>query len=160
MNPNCRLLVTVAAAIACGCSRSKPAPVASPPPATPSATLNRRTTSGAIAVNNLDAQIIAQQSLFDRTHSTAAGAALVDMYAERAQFIGVMEDYDTAYDLSVKLVEQHPDDGAAHLALASALNCLHRFKDALAECDVALAHKAEADKVQLLKAWIDGGYPQ
>ena len=144
------LSLIVLGATACKREAPKPQPVAAvvaqaKPP-------RFRTTSGELAVGSLDGQIRTAEKALARTGDIAVGAQLVDLYGERAQFLGTLEDYDRALALSAQLVRDHPNDGAAHLARASALNCLHRFGEVLTELDLALAEKAKADSVELLRA--------
>ena len=105
------------------------------------------TTSGHIAVANLNAQVIGLTAQLDRTRSaqggtallTATGAApLVDLLLLRGQVLGRVADYERAADLAEALVRDAPDDGTAQLARARTRSTFHRFPEALADLDAAV----------------------
>jgi tetratricopeptide (TPR) repeat protein len=108
--------------------------------------LELSTTSGAIAVVNLHAQI---DSLAARAHLAASGhaaaaplsvaeaAVLVDLLTLRGHVLGRIVDYERAAELAERLVRDAPDDGTALLARARARATFHRFSEALADLEAA-----------------------
>jgi tetratricopeptide (TPR) repeat protein len=102
------------------------------------------TTSGVIALTNLQAQIDAMVARRHGARSRQAAAApsavaeqalLVDLLLLRGQVLGRIADYERAADLAQVLVRDAPDDGAAWLARARTLATFHRFPDALTDLD-------------------------
>jgi len=104
------------------------------------------TTSGGIAVANLNAQI---DGLTARLHSAGSTRAavevltaavltpLVDLLLLRGQVLGRISDYERAAGLAEALVREAPDDGAAWLARARTQATMHCFAQALADLDAA-----------------------
>jgi len=106
------------------------------------------TTSGAIAVVNLHAQIdgLAARAL---PASSAPGSSaadwlvLIDLLTLRGQVLGRIADYERAAELAEQLVRGGgaggggADDGAALPARARTRATFHRFADALADLDAA-----------------------
>jgi tetratricopeptide (TPR) repeat protein len=98
------------------------------------------TTSGAIAVVNLHAQIDGRAARADRL-------ALIDLLTLRGQVLGRIADYERAAELAEQLVRGGRADGgaanggagggAALLARARTRATFHRFADALADLDAA-----------------------
>ncbi len=104
------------------------------------------TTSGSIAVSNLDAQIGGMLARIHRARSAQEAAGfltaadttpLVDLLLLRGQVLGRICDYERAVRLAEALVRDVPDDGAAWLTRAKTLATLHRFAEALADLDSA-----------------------
>jgi tetratricopeptide (TPR) repeat protein len=103
------------------------------------------TTSGSIAVVNLNAQIDGLTARLLGARSTWAPMALtaadmtplVDLLLLRGQVLGRIADYERAAGLAEALVRDAPDDGAAWLARARTQSTLHRFARALADLDAA-----------------------
>jgi tetratricopeptide (TPR) repeat protein len=96
------------------------------------------TTSGAIAVANLQAQIDGLQAqLAARRLRVERGARLVDLLLLRGQLLGRIADYERATALAEQLVCDAPEAGAAWLARARVRAMLHRFDAALADLDAA-----------------------
>lgn len=104
------------------------------------------TTSGAIAVANLQAQIDGLEVRAHRAGSRplpAAGpavaerAALTDLLILRGHVLGRIADCERAAELAERLVRDAPDAGAALLARARARAAFHRFAGALADLDAA-----------------------
>ena len=104
------------------------------------------TTSGGIAVANLNAQIDGLTARLHIAGSTRAAVAvltaaaltpLVDLLLLRGQVLGRIADYERAAGLSEALVREAPDDGAAWLARARTQATMHRFAQALADLDAA-----------------------
>jgi tetratricopeptide (TPR) repeat protein len=113
-----------------------------------------RTTSGAIAVMNLQAQI---DGLVTRLHRAGSAAAaqpavseqvlLVDLLLLRGQVLGRIADYERATELADVLVRDAPESGTARLARARTRATLHRFPEALADLDAA--RRSGADRATL-----------
>ncbi|HEX5691078.1 MAG TPA: tetratricopeptide repeat protein [Roseiflexaceae bacterium] len=104
------------------------------------------TTSGAIALANLEAQIDSLEVRATAGRLTIAGrAGLVDLLLLRGHVLGRIADYERAAALAEQLVRDAPQDNAAFLARARARATLHRFADALADLDIAERLGAERD---------------
>lgn len=110
------------------------------------------TTSGGIAVTNLNAQIDGLTARLQSARSTRAAMAvltadaitpLVDLLLLRGQVLGRIADYERAAGLAEALVRDAADDGAAWLARARTQATLHRFAQALADLDVARRRGAD-----------------
>jgi tetratricopeptide (TPR) repeat protein len=100
------------------------------------------TTSGVLAVANLQAQIdgLAAQlagARSSRAPAVAERARLVDLLILRGEVLGRIADYERAAELALVLVRDAPDDGAAWLARARTRATFHRFAEALADLDGA-----------------------
>lgn len=96
------------------------------------------TTSGTIALLNLEAQISGQEALAVRGALTVAGrAGLVELIALRGQILGRNADYERAEALAEELVRDAPADGLSFLARARIRSTFHRFTEALADLDQA-----------------------
>lgn len=120
------------------------------------------TTSGTIAVMNLQGQIDGLVVRLSRTgaakaqgaHSAGAaplavaqGAALIDLLNLRGHLLGRVADYDQAARLAERLVQAAPDDATALLARARSRATLHRFAEAAA--DLGAAGRSGADEATL-----------
>jgi tetratricopeptide (TPR) repeat protein len=104
------------------------------------------TTSGTIAVVNLQAQV---DSLAARAHRAGSGqaaaallpvaqqAVLIDLLTLRGHVLGQIADYERAAELAERLVRDAPDDGTALLARARTRATFHRFSEALADLEAA-----------------------
>lgn len=102
------------------------------------------TTSGTIAVVNLQAQI---DSMTARAHRAGSGqtappavaeqAVLIDLLTLRGHVLGRIADYERAAELAERLVRDMPDHGVALLARARTRATFHRFSDALADLNAA-----------------------
>lgn len=102
------------------------------------------TTSGSIAMANLQAQI---DGLTLRAHrpdpgqagpGAAAGrAVLVDLLLLRGHVLGCIADHERAAELAERLVRDAPDDGTAWLARARTRATFRRFAVALADLETA-----------------------
>jgi tetratricopeptide (TPR) repeat protein len=102
------------------------------------------TTSGTIAVANLQAQI---DGLTVRAHRASSGRAtpravtgralLVDLLLLRGRVLGRIADYERAAELAEWLVRDAPDDGTAWLARARTRATFQRFTVALADLETA-----------------------
>jgi tetratricopeptide (TPR) repeat protein len=140
----------------CGCSDSPPAPsgaggvVASPAAATDAAGGSRKTTDGAIAIGNLDAQIAGTERLAKtRALSVKERASQIDLLLQRGQILGRISDYEAAEAIADALVDEAPADPHARLARARSRATFHRFTDALADL-------AEASRLGALPGAVDG----
>jgi tetratricopeptide (TPR) repeat protein len=126
-------------------------------PQSPPVAAALRTTTGAIAVANLEASL---QGLED---DLAGGrlpakrlAELSELHAFRAQFLGQIADLERAEALAERLMRARPWDGAAYLIRGKARGALHRFPAALADFaeavrrggDPAAADSARASVLQ------------
>lgn len=97
-----------------------------------------RTTAGAVAVGNLQAQIdgLLRESTTGRL-TVRGRAGLVDLVTLRGHLLGRIADLQWAGSMAERLVEDAPTDGDALLARARTLAAFHRFADALADLDQA-----------------------
>ena len=92
------------------------------------------TTSGAIAVGNLEAQIAGLERLLGAgANPKPTRVALVSALLLRGQTLGRIADYERAETLADEIVRQAPADGEARLARASVRATFHRFAEALAD---------------------------
>src|SRR6185312_16337189 len=113
------------------------------------------TSDAAIALGNLDAQILGYENARKRQPTSADWLIpLSSLYDARGQAIGRIADYETALALADEAVRLAPADGAALLARAAARARFHRFADAMADLDAAAAHGAPADRVDGARAAI------
>ena len=129
--------------MASGCERnaSSPRPSAAPPAAVGAAggaavplPPPPRTTDGAIALHNFEAQLAqAERRLAEQPTAPDRLRAMVDLRMVRAQFFGVLADYDRALELAERLVQAAPEDAQSYLKRASIRGRLHHFDEALAD---------------------------
>lgn len=99
---------------------------------------SRRTTSPAIAVNNLNAQIVAMQKRVERMPGNmAARKGLIDLLLNRTKFLGSYDDFDTALAVAMEASKYSSATGSVALLHAKVLSALHRFDEALVEIAVA-----------------------
>jgi tetratricopeptide (TPR) repeat protein len=124
------------------------------------------TTSGGIAVTNMDAQIEGLMARLPDARPPRTGRAvltavrtvpLIDLLLQRGQVLGRIGDYERAADLAESLVLDAPDDGEAWLARVRVLSTFHRFPLALVSLDAARQHGADpsaldAERATLLQA--------
>lgn len=125
-----------------------------------------QTTSGSIAVANLNAQIDGLTSLLHPARSVQAATApltaadmtpLVALLLLRGQVVGRIADYERAAGLAEAMVRAVPDDGAAWLARAGTQGTFHRFAQALEDLDAAGQRGAsqaslESERAAILQA--------
>lgn len=102
------------------------------------------TTSGAIALVNLHAQIDTQTTAactasrqVDSHTAPQDRLALVDLLTLRGHLLGRIADYERAEELAEGLVHDAPRDATALLARARTRATFHRFDEALADLDSA-----------------------
>jgi tetratricopeptide (TPR) repeat protein len=129
--------------VASGCERnaSSSRPSASPPAAVGGADGDAgaqipppRTTNGAIALRNFEAELAhAEQRLSEQPTDPQRLRAMVDLRMVRAQFLGVLADYDQALELADRRVQATPEDPQAYLQRANVRGRLHHFEEALAD---------------------------
>ncbi len=102
----------------------------------PLSQIELRTTDGAIALGNLEAQIDGEEHLGTRGALTVAQrAGIAELIALRGQFLGRVADYERADAIAEELVRDAPQDPKAFLARAGARATFHRFAEALADLD-------------------------
>jgi tetratricopeptide (TPR) repeat protein len=113
------------------------------------------TTSGAIALRNLHAQIdgLAAQVTAGRL-GVEGHASLVELLLLRGQLLGRIADYERAAALAEQLVRDAPEAAAAVLARARARATLHGFAAALADLDTAETLGAARAALQAERAGI------
>jgi len=113
------------------------------------------TSDAAIALGNLDAQILGYENARKRQPTSADWLMpLASLYDARGQALGRIADYETELALADEAVRLAPADGAALLARAAARARFHRFAEASADLDAAAAHGAPADRVDGARAAI------
>jgi len=113
------------------------------------------TSDAAIALGNLDAQILGYENARQRQPTSADWLIpLASLYDARGQALGRIADYETELALADEAVRLAPADGAALLARAAARARFHRFAEASADLDAAAAHGAPADRVDGARAAI------
>ena len=116
------------------------------------------TTDGALALGNLDAQIVGQEKLLARRpDSLMTAGALVELLQARAQYTGSIADYDRAADLAERAVRSAPQEADAFLIRAGARAALHSFAQALTDADAAQRLGAGNDKLTALRASVFQG---
>lgn len=148
--PACRRVEPPLAAQGAPAVRAAPvapaAPIAPAPPAgprTPRSLTELPTTDGATAVGNLDAAIRGQErALAPRLHPIHVGA-LIDLYLQRAQFLGRIEDYDRALALAERFLRENPTSGRAYLLRGRARAALHLFPQVEADLRAGLAQRQD-----------------
>jgi hypothetical protein len=143
VSPGARAAAGIALAAALGCHRA-PAPAPAPPvalgpddaafPVPPPST-----TSGAIAVSNLEGEIdlLSRQVAVSASDERGLGAALVGRLLLRAQVMGRLGDYDRALALAEAGVRRRPGDAPARMARARVRARLHLFAQAIEDLDAA-----------------------
>lgn len=113
------------------------------------------TTSGAIAMANLNAQVHGLSKRLDADPKSALiREELIGVLSTRAQFTGRIADYERALSLSEEMVKESPERAEGYLARASGRAALHRFEDALQDVAEAEKRKARPDHVRSRRASI------
>ena len=108
------------------------------------------TTSGSIALTNLQAQIDGLEARAAVARLTVPQqTGLIDLISLRGHVLGRIADYERAAALAERLVCDVPTDGSAFLARARARATFHRFAKALSNLDVA-------ERLGLDRAILDG----
>ena len=135
-------------------SASAPAASIMSPAAVPSS-VGRwpRTTSGEIALANLDATVrAAAAKVAHHPEDALASRQFVELLVTRGQFRGSIADYERAAEVADALVRTHPESADAHLARAQTLGTFHLFEASLQEAQAAADAKAPARAVALMRA--------
>jgi tetratricopeptide (TPR) repeat protein len=110
------------------------------------------TTSGVIAMHNLQAQVEAFQSR--TTLAVADRATLIDLIALRGQICGRIADGEEAADLAEELVHDAPEAGQTYIVRARTRSIFHLFSAALGDLDLAERHGVDANTVNRERAGI------
>jgi tetratricopeptide (TPR) repeat protein len=96
------------------------------------------TTSGVLALVNLQAQIEGQERRARTGHLTVSDQAeLIDLVTLRGHVLGCIADYEWAEERAEQLTRDAPAEGVAFLARARARATFHRFTDALTDLEQA-----------------------
>jgi tetratricopeptide (TPR) repeat protein len=112
-------------------------------------------TSGAVAVANLDSQIEWIRRTAHDTGDPASARQLAGLLLQRSTFRGTYDDLDELQVLSGLDVEGHPHEPAAWLGRAAFLAAVHRFDEARAALVRAEAAGAEAEAVDRARWVVD-----
>jgi hypothetical protein len=113
------------------------------------------TTSGAIAMVNLNAQIDGLSRRLDADPKSALiREELIGVLSTRAQLTGRIADYERALSLSEEMVKEAPERAQGYLARAGARAALHLFEGALQDVAEAEKRKARPDHVRSQRASI------
>jgi tetratricopeptide (TPR) repeat protein len=108
------------------------------------------TTSGVLALSNLQAQIEGLRVRADAgLCSVEEQTGFIELVALRGLILGQIADYQWAEKQAEKLVREFPTDGAAYIARARGRGTFHRFTEALADLD-------EADRLGTPRETVDG----
>lgn len=151
------LPVFAAATAMTACGPSSPGSPTEAPPGEVAATLCAAdvalyagpTTDGAVAIDNLDAQIAGREDLVARRpHDLAARRTLVDLLLARTLFRGTYDDFDVALGHAEAALTSHPEEPAAHALLATVLIAVHRFDEALEALDEAAARGLDVEEAR------------
>ena len=98
------------------------------------------TTTGVIAVGNLDGRIDGQVARAAQGRLTVGERAeLIELIGLRGHVLGCIADADRAAAMADALVRQAPSDARAFLARARTSGVFHRFASALTDLDSAAA---------------------
>jgi tetratricopeptide (TPR) repeat protein len=112
-----------------------------------------RTTDGAIAIGNLQAQIDGEERLASYQPLTVSQrAGIAELTAMRGQFLGRIADYERAEQIAEQLVREAPTDPVAFLARAEARSTFHRFAEALADVEEVERRGLHGQRVESLRA--------
>ena len=95
------------------------------------------TTSGVIALMNLNVQIDNLERGAPGRLAAAQVSDLIDLLLLRGQILGRIADYERATTLAEQLMDHASTDASAFLARARTRATLHRFEEALADLDEA-----------------------
>lgn len=115
------------------------------------ATTQLETTSGSIAVDNLEAQIEGELRLAKyKPLTNAQRVAIAELTSMRGQFLGRIADYELVEKMAEDLVRDAPQDAASFLLRASARSTFHRFPEALQ--DIKRAQELGGNPTQIESA--------
>ncbi len=113
------------------------------------------TTSGGVAMANLQAQIDGQLARASNDLcSVAEHGALIELVALRGHILGRIADYEWAEKCADALCDSHSDDGLAFVERARSRARFHRFQHALCDLDEACRHGVDPAVVDLERAEI------
>lgn len=154
-------------AFALGCTKADTSGVSPLVSAAPSAALpsktnhrpplksTRRTTSGAIAVGNLDGEISTLERLLAKsTPDPQRRRQLIDSLALRGEMLGRIADIERAAAMAETLPKEIPDKPEAYITRASMRAALHRFDEAWEDLDEAERRGAHAGQTRRKRASI------
>lgn len=116
-----------------GCSREKPVPL--------------QTTSGPIALENLDAQLVEEERALKQQATADRILHLIVLHSTRSELLGAVEDLEAAAALGERAVREFPSAGYAHFARARARILAHRFDEA--ELDLQEAQRLGVPQTKL-----------
>jgi tetratricopeptide (TPR) repeat protein len=119
-------------------------------------------TSGPLAVANLDSQIEWTRRAARDSDDPALARQLAILLLQRATFLGRVDDLDEAQTLSGADVARRPRDPAAWLGRADFLTAVHRFDEARLALSRAEASGADANAVERARWGLDlatGSHP-
>jgi tetratricopeptide (TPR) repeat protein len=105
------------------------------------------TTSGAIALANLDAEIRGLQTAIAKQPLLGREAALVSALQLRAQFLGRLADYDQAATVVDAMLARSPQDARVYALRAKTRSIYHRFAEASLDLDQAQALGASENEL-------------
>lgn len=150
-------------AFAFGCTKADTNGVSPIVSAAPSATLpsnhrppaksTRRTTSGAIAVGNLDGEISTLERLLIKPDPQRR-RQLIESLALRGEMLGRIADVERAAAMAEVLPQEMQDKPEAYVTRASMRATLHRFDEAWADLDEAEKRGARAGQTRRIRASI------
>jgi len=112
------------------------------------------TTSGYIAMVNLQAQIDGFEKRAAERLSVAEETGLIELVALRGHILGRITDYELAEERAEELCRKNPNDGTAYLARARSRARFHRFDEALGDLDTAERLGADPEPVDHERATI------
>ncbi|MBK9266230.1 MAG: tetratricopeptide repeat protein [Polyangiaceae bacterium] len=162
------VIVTIAGiAIAFACSKADPkgaAPVGSAASSAllphvqkhlPPSKSTRRTTSGDIALGNLDGQISSLERLVAKPSADPQRRRnLIELLMVRGEMAGRIADIERAAALAERFPQDVPDKPDAYITRAKARAALHRFDDAWADLDEAERRGAQPGQTRSKRATI------
>lgn len=121
-----------------------------PPPKT-----QGRTTSGDIALANLDGQISSLEKMLAQTNSDITRRRqIIELLSIRGDMAGRIADIERAEDIAESLPKDAPDKPQSYLTRASMRSALHRFDDAWKDLDEAERLGAKASQTRSKRAAI------
>lgn len=117
--------------------------------------LTRRTTSGAIALGNLDGEIQSLERLVDQRNADASSRrSLIEVLKLRGEMTGRIVDVERAAEMAEAWPKDMPDKPDTYLVRASLRAALHRFDAAWADLDEAERRGASAMQTRQKRASI------
>lgn len=110
------------------------------------------TTSGAIAIANLSAQIAGMEGA--KNLSGEQRAELVELLLVRAEILGTVRDYERAQQVAEETVKAAPEKAISYLTRARVRAALHLFDSATADLDEAARRGAHVSQTRGTRAAI------